>query len=114
MDAVFKTSLSDEEIEKNFQNIDFFSGIMAGLEEAMAYEKGEAKAATFARKAALPNVDVVVIRTGLHMTQNAFANVLGVSKRTVEAWEAGKSTPSPTAKKLLHLIQQDHTLIEKL
>ena len=33
---------------------------------------------------------------------------------TVEAWESGKSTPTPTAKKLMYLIQEDHSLIQKL
>lgn len=45
----FKSSLSEEEIENNFKNIDFFSGIMEGLEEALAFEKGKASAETFAR-----------------------------------------------------------------
>lgn len=40
----FKSTLSNEEIEQNFSSIDFFSGIMSGLEEALAYEKGSAKA----------------------------------------------------------------------
>ena len=48
------------------------------------------------------------------MTQKSFAAVLGVSCRTVEAWESGKSNPTPTAKKLMFLIQEDHTLIQKL
>ena len=54
------------------------------------------------------------VRTSLSMTQKSFANILGVSCRTVEAWECGKSTPTPTAKKLIYLIQQDHSLVDKL
>lgn len=110
----FKSSLSTEEIENNFKDIDFFSGIMEGLNEALAYEKGKANAKTFARKQSLPEVNVTEIRNSLCMTQKGFASVLGVSSRTVEAWECGKSTPTPTAKKLLFLIQKDHSLVEKL
>ena len=110
----FKSSLSIEEIEENFKNIDFFSGIMDGLNEALAYEKGKASAETFARKKSLPSVNVLEVRNSLSMTQKAFANVLGVSCRTVEAWECGKSTPTPTAKKLIYLIQQDNSLIDRL
>ena len=110
----FKSSLSIEEIEENFKEIDFFSGIMDGLNEALAYEKGKASAETFARKQALPAINVLEVRTSLSMTQKAFANVLGVSCRTVEAWECGKSTPTPTAKKLIYLIQQDNSLIDRL
>ena len=110
----FKTSLSESEIEENFKNTDFFSGIKKGLEEALAYEKGKANTATFARKQALTSVNTAEVRASLHMTQKSFAAMLGVSGRTVEAWECGKSTPTPTAKKLIYLIQNDHSLADKL
>lgn len=110
----FESSLSMEEIENNFKDVDFFSGIMDGLQEALAYTKGKAAADTFVRKRSLPVVKVAEIRSSLSMTQKAFAELLGVSCRTVEAWESGKSTPTPTAKKLMFLIQEDHSLIQKL
>ena len=50
----------------------------------------------------------------LENPQKGFASILGVSSRTVEAWEAGKSNPSPTARNLIFLISQDHSLIHKL
>lgn len=37
-DLTFKSSLSAEQIDENFKNIDFFSGVMSGLEEALKYE----------------------------------------------------------------------------
>lgn len=110
----FKSSLPMEEIENNFKDTNFFDGVMEGLEEALAYEKGTAKTETIARKRSLPDVNVSQIRNALSMTQKAFANVLGVSCRTVEAWESGRSNPTPTAKKLMFLISQDHSLIQKL
>ncbi|MBQ6052297.1 MAG: helix-turn-helix domain-containing protein [Clostridia bacterium] len=110
----FKSNLSESEIENNFKDIDYFSEIMSGLEEALAYEKGNAKSETFVRKRSLPDVDIAVIRKDLKLSQKAFASVLGVSTRTVEAWEAGRSNPSPTARNLILLISQDHTLISKL
>lgn len=110
----FKSSLTIEEIEENFKGTDFFSGIMDGLTEALAYEKGKATAETFARKRSLPTVNVQKVRKSLSMTQKSFANVLGVSCRTVEAWESGKSVPTPTAKKLIYLIEQDNSLVERL
>ena len=110
----FNTSLSQEQIEENFKNVNFFDGVMEGLEEALAYEKGTTKAETIARKRTLPDIDVFEIRNSLSMTQRAFAVTLGVSCRTVEAWECGKSNPTPTAKKLMFLISQDHSLIQKL
>lgn len=110
----FKSALTSEEIDNNFKNMDFFSGIMDGLNEALAYEKGRASAETFARKQSLPAVNVLEVRTALSMTQKSFAKVLGVSCRTVESWECGRTTPTPTAKKLIYLIQQDHSLVNML
>ena len=113
-ELTFKSSLTMNEIERNFAEMDFFSDLMDGLEEALAYSKGKASAETFVRKRSLPTINVVQIRESLRMTQKSFAAVLGVSCRTVEAWESGKSNPTPTAKKLMFLIQEDHTLIQKL
>lgn len=113
-DLRFESSLTMEEIENNFKDVDFFSGIMDGLNEALAYTKGKAAAETFARKRSLPVVNVAGLRSSLAMTQKTFAEILGVSCRTVEAWESGKSTPTPTAKKLMYLIQEDHSLVQKL
>lgn len=110
----FQSSLTMDEIEKNFENVDFFSGIMEGLQEALAYTKGQAAAETYSRKRSLPSVNVVELRKSLCMTQKAFSATLGVSCRTVEAWESGKTNPTPTAKKLMFLIHEDPTLVEKL
>ena len=41
----FDSPLTDEQIAENFKNISFFDGLMNGLTEALAYEKGTAKAA---------------------------------------------------------------------
>lgn len=113
-DPVFRSSLTMDEIENNFKDTDFFSGIMEGLQEALAYKNGKAAAETFARKSSLPEINVSEVRAALGMTQKAFAEVLGVSRRTVEAWETGKTNPAPTAKKLMYLIREDHSLVQKL
>ena len=40
----FKSSLPLKEIEKDFKDMDFFPGIMEGLNETLAYSKGKAVA----------------------------------------------------------------------
>ena len=44
-------------------------------------------------------------RTGL--TQSLFAQWLGVSTRTVEAWETGRNKPSGPSSRLLSLLQKN-------
>lgn len=94
----FKSNLSIEEIENNFNDIDFFEGVKSGLEEALAFEKGRSAAETFARKSSLPQVNVSELRHSLSLTQKAFAALLGVSTRTVEAWEVGNQRRHPPRK----------------
>ncbi len=113
-ELTFKSSLSIDEVEENFKDMDFFGEIIDSLTEALAASKGQAAADTFTRKRSLPVVDVCGTRKSLNMTQKGFADMLGVSRRTVEAWESGRTSPTPTAKKLIYLISQDKNLAQKL
>lgn len=94
-----------------------YESIMQGLNEAIDYEKGNIKARTETLSVApLPDIgssDVKSIRLSLDMTQVFFAAVMGVSVKTVEAWEAGTNTPSGTARRMLYLLQSDPLLPEK-
>ena len=113
-DLRLETPLSMEEIEANFKDFDLFSNIEEGLKAALAYQRGEEVPGLVVHERSLPDVDAAVVRKSLSLTQRAFAAVLGVSCRTVEAWESGRSNPSPTARKLMYLIQEDHSLVAKL
>lgn len=113
-DLVLKTSLSMEELEDNFKNFDLFSELKQSLEEALAYQRGEEVPGLVVHERSLPDVDAAEVRKSLSLTQRAFAAILGVSCRTVEAWESGRSNPAPTAKKLMYLIREDPTLVSKL
>ena len=113
-EPVFRSNLTMKEVEENFENMDFFGELMKGLTEALAYSKGQAAADTFTRKSSLPDINVSQVRNSLNMTQKSFAAILGVSPRTVESWEAGRTTPTPTAKKLMFLISEDKNLVQRL
>lgn len=68
----------------------------------------------FVRKKSLPSINVIEVRRSLGMTQKVFAELFGVSRRTVEAWESGKSTPIPIATELMFLFSEDHSFVQKL
>lgn len=53
------------------------------------------------------------IRLKTKMSQSVFAGFLGVSNKTIEAWEAGTKKPSGTASRLLNLIEIDDDFINK-
>ena len=94
-----------------------YDKIKTGLEEAVAYEQGKLEAKT--RKMTVQPVDhfapaeirEIRIRTG--MTQMVFAEFMGVSVKTVEAWESGRNKPIGSACRLLHLTKTDPTFPQK-
>jgi putative transcriptional regulator len=45
------------------------------------------------------------IRNKAGMTQAVFANYMGVSKKTVEAWELGRTHPTGPAYRLLDILE---------
>ncbi|MDO4489860.1 MAG: helix-turn-helix domain-containing protein [Lachnospiraceae bacterium] len=89
-----------------------FEDLKQGLEEAIDYEKGVGEAAvrTFIIEPvkSYSNAEIRAIRMQAGMTQNVFAAYMGVSKKTVEAWECGRTHPTGPACRLLnHLASED-------
>jgi len=99
-----------------------YEGIMQGLQEAIEYKNGDTKKARVrihskvdpTSISSYKPADVMKIRKNLNLSQRGFAVALGVSPRTVESWEAGMSTPSGVATRMLYLIESDNNLIDKL
>ncbi len=54
-----------------------------------------------------PNPEVKSIRNRLGVSQEKFAVILGVSKRTVENWEQGRRQPAGAARSLLRIVEAD-------
>ncbi len=113
-ELILRSSLTPEEIAENFKDFDLTAALHDTLDEIEAYQRGEDVPGMVVHERTLPDVDAAQIRKSLSMTQRAFADILGVSCRTVEAWESGRSNPAPTARKLMYLIQEDHSLVQKL
>ena len=95
-----------------------YDKIMAGLNEALAYERGEIKATT-TRMTIAPLKqwsadEIKQIRIGTGLSQRIFAQVMGVSDKTVEAWEAGRNVPSGPAGRMLYIMQQDPQFAKKM
>ncbi len=51
--------------------------------------------------------EVLRIREQLRASQGVFAKLLGVSIKTVQAWEQGNNPPPPMARRLLDTIGED-------
>ncbi len=87
-----------------------FEDLQEGLRQAIDYEKGVGTA----RKTVFhvvpvkkyTNLEIKAIRNKAGMTQNMLADYLGVSKKTVEAWELGRTHPTGPAYRLLGILEQ--------
>ena len=55
--------------------------------------------------------DIKAIRKKLGFTQAVFAAVIGVSTKTVEAWETGTNQPIGPARRMISLIQFDPEIL---
>lgn len=90
-----------------------FDDIKTGLNEAIEYEKGNLKAKTTTLTiepvGEFSSSEIKSIRNSTGLTQNLFAKYMGVSVKTVEAWEAGRNHPDGPACRLLHLTRKDPT-----
>ena len=98
----------------------YYESLMAGLEDAVAYIEGDkSRVREVVREIPDPvpeyrAADVVRTRKALNLSQRRLAYALGVSPRTVKAWESGKNEPSGAARHLLYLFETDHSLVERL
>lgn len=94
-----------------------FDDIRTGLEQAIDYESGKLHAKTVTLTVAplmrFTPEEIKSIRHGTGLTQSAFAKYMGVSVKTVEAWEAGRNHPEGAACRLLAMTQNDPAFPQK-
>ena len=95
-----------------------FESIMTGLSEAV--EDAHLQNNKLARRivTVIPVKEyqadqIKQIRKSVNMSQKLFASYLGVSEKTVEAWEAGKNHPSGAASRILNMMELDNDLTER-
>ena len=85
-----------------------FEDLQEGLQEAIAYEKGKGMAKTktyvISPVKKYSNLEIKKIRNNAGMTQATFASFLGVSQKTVEAWELGRTHPTGPAFRLIDIL----------
>ena len=94
-----------------------YESILQGLNEAIDYEKGSGKArvanCTVNPAPEFDAQEIKDVRLSLGMTQVTFAQVMGVSVKTVEAWEAGTNRPVGSARRFLSVLKEDPSMLNK-
>lgn len=96
--------------------MNLFKSIVKGLDEAIEIEKGHRigrrKKITVTPVEMYSNIEIKEIRKTFDLTQATFATVVGVSTKTVEAWESGINKPNGSARRLLGLLKIDNNLLK--
>ena len=95
-----------------------YESIMTGLNEAVEESKSYEKKLTRRVVTVIPvkeynASEVKKIRNSIGMSQKTFASYLGVSCKTVEAWEKGTNHPSGAASRLLNMMEMDENLTKE-
>ncbi len=87
-------------------------GIRQGLEEAVAYSKGQADPKAY-RVHVPTTIDVKAIRARLGMTQEEFAARFGFSVNTLRHWEQGLRQPEGPTRAYLLVIDRAPKAVQK-
>lgn len=85
-------------------NDNMFDELVASVREMDAITNNNAKAS---RTFEFPELKVKAVREKVGLSQQDFAMLIGVSKRTIENWEQGRRQPTGPAKALLRILNVD-------
>ncbi len=95
-----------------------FESIMTGLAEAAEDAKSQTPILKRHKVIVEPlkvfkAEEIKQIRNTTGMSQKSFASYMGVSGKTVEAWESGANHPSGAASRILMMMERDHELVRR-
>ena len=88
---------------------DTSSGEALGLQLLQSVR--EMKAGQAARVTKVEPNEVLLARQNTGLSQAQFANLLSISKRTLQEWEQGRRSPSGAAKTLIRIARQHPKIV---
>jgi len=81
-----------------------FAELTDSIRQAGEIKRGNKKAS---RRFEYPDVDVKAVRVLTDLSQEAFADLLGIGVGTLRHWEQGDHPPTGAARTLLHVLHQE-------
>ncbi len=79
---------------------DYTALLKESLNELKAIREGSIKPA---RVTIMSSIEPAEVRRGLNVSRPQFAALIGVSERTIEGWEQGRTKPTGAARALLRI-----------
>ncbi|MGV2929335.1 helix-turn-helix domain-containing protein [Macrococcus capreoli] len=93
-----------------------YEELIQGLSEAESYAKNKTKLRTkkiyIKELPSYTSNQIKSTRRELQLTQKEFSKLMGVSTKTVEAWESGKNIPSGASLRLLQLFKSNPSIVQ--
>ena len=95
-----------------------YESIMTGLQEAIEDAQGKERRVKKRIVSIMPvkeysAKEIKGIRENTGLSQKLFAGYIGVSVKTVEAWETGINRPSGAASRILNMMEMDSDLTNR-
>ncbi len=81
--------------KKKYMDTADFDALLSTVSEAGTIMRGEAQPS---RRFSIQAPDVTAIRNEFKLSRNKFAQMIGVSARTLEGWEQGRRQPTGAAR----------------
>ena len=97
--------MTEKELEAFEATRDIEAEILQGIDDMLANNA--------TKRTVITETDVALARRKAQLTQEQFAKLLGVSKRTLESWEQGVRRPSGAATSLIRLFIVDPTFVKE-
>ena len=85
-------------------NDELYNELLASVQQADDIQQQKLAAG---RVTLVADPEVKAIRAKMGLTQQRFANLVGVSQRTLENWEQGRRQPTGPARALLKILDAD-------
>ncbi len=96
--------------KKYMDNADF-DALLNAVGEAGAITRGAAKPS---RRFSIEAPDVTAIRNEFKLSRNKFAQMIGVSARTLEGWEQGRRQPTGAARIFLAIASKHPEIVAEV
>jgi putative transcriptional regulator len=96
-------------MSNKYKTMSVFERIKAGMEDSIAYSRGELSLKTTTLPLPPPKAaakQIAELRKKLRMSQAVFAATLNVSPKTVQSWEQGVRQPADAALRMLQVIRE--------
>ena len=97
--------MTEKELKVFEATRDIEAEILQGIDDMLANNA--------AKRTVVTVTDVALARRRAELTQDQFAKILGVSKRTLESWEQGVRRPSGAATSLIRLFIVDPKFVKE-